>query len=140
MPKKIADKNLVFLEDLDEDEFTELVNELAQQTDIKTTNLQVNIEELDKAADGREKKRWKTFLIVASTILIPILIIGFETWERHYDRLNNVRVSIEKQEVVIGYLKEQIQKADEDRKKKDDEVQASITKLTEKINSLQGKK
>jgi hypothetical protein len=101
-------------------ELEELISQLAQQTDSKTTNLQVNMEDFDKFADTREKKRWRWFIIATTSILIPVLVLGFETWERHYDRLSLVEKQTLRIESQLGLLKDQLINKHEDKEQLDE--------------------
>jgi hypothetical protein len=101
-------------------ELEELISQLAQQTDSKTTNLQVNMEDFDKLADTREKKRWRWFIIATTSILIPVLVLGFETWERHYDRLSLVEKQTLRIESQLGLLKDQLINKHEDKEQLDE--------------------
>jgi hypothetical protein len=136
--KKNQDRHVQLL-----DELEDIVSLLAQQTDSKTTNLQVHIEQQRKQLEEQDSRRWKWFVIIASSILLAIGIITFEMWERQYDRINSVEKQVVKMDTSIDVLKENSlkkyefreqledykKKAAEDREKKDKEMEDRIKLL-----------
>ena len=133
------------------EELEEIVSQLAQQTDSKTTNLRVFMEEQDKKADAREKKRWAWFLTIVTSILLGLLVLGFETWERQYDRVNEMQKALIKIEQRQGFIQDQMLKKyefkerladlhrlrDQDREKALDRI---VEELKEEIDKLQPRK
>jgi hypothetical protein len=126
-------------------ELEELVSLLAQQTDSKTTNLRVHIEEQKKRVDEEAKRRWRWFLVITSSVLLVVVIAVFEMWERQYDRINTVEKQVIKVDTDLNMFKERVvkkselidklddfrQKRDMERDKRDKELEVLI-RQTEK--------
>lgn len=145
--EQLKKKNAVTnIEALQED-LQDLISLLAQQADKRSTNLQVNIESLEQNIAERDKRRWRWFLVVVSSVAVAFFILGFETWERHYDRLAKIS-----QEVVIIQQKQEaiqdkmVKRIDLQEKlieliSKDKEFEKEIEKLKQEIETLKkGKK
>jgi hypothetical protein len=101
----IKDKQDLLLSELEE-----LLAQLAQQTDSKTTNLQVDIEEQRKAVDDRDRRRWAWFLAIATSVLLAIGILTFEMWERQYDRITALGREVTVNAQTVNNLKDQMLK------------------------------
>lgn len=95
------------------DDIEELFSELAQQTDARTTGLQLLIEKQAKASEDREKRRWSWFTGLIISIAAALLILGFETWERHYDRLTSAEKQLIKIDEGLCNLKDIVLKKHE---------------------------
>jgi hypothetical protein len=142
MPPKNQDREIQLL-----DELEDIVSLLAQQTDSKTTNLQVGIEQQKKLLDEQDKRRWRWFVIVTTSVLIALGVLSFEVWERQYDRINSVEKQVIKIDSSIGTLKggllkkyefreeleEHRKKAAEDWDKKDRELEERIKILEREL-------
>lgn len=129
------------------DELEDIVSLLAQQTDSKTTNLQVHIEDQRKQLEDQDRRRWTWFVIIVSSVLLVIGILTFEMWERQYDRINSVEKQIVKTDTSVESMKDSIlkkyefreqleehrKKAEEDRDKKDKELEDRIKVLEKEL-------
>lgn len=111
----IKDKQDLLLSELEE-----LIAQLAQQTDSKTTNLQVYVEEQRKEVDAKDRKRWAWFLTIVTSVILAIGVLTFEMWERQYDRISNLGREVTKNVQSIDYLKDQMLRRYELREKLDE--------------------
>lgn len=79
-------------------EVEELIGLVAQQTDSRSTNLQVNIEDAQKQLTEVIKKRLWAFMVafvgVVFTVALTFSVLGFEVWERFYDRVSAVEAAV----------------------------------------------
>jgi cell division protein FtsB len=140
--KPIQDRQVQLL-----DELEDIVSLLAQQTDSKTTNLQVHIEQQKKLLDEQDKRRWRWFAVLTTSVLLAIGVLTFEMWERQYDRINSVEKQIVKTDTSVEALKDNImkkyefreqledhrKKAEEDRDKKDKDLEDRIKVLEKEL-------
>lgn len=88
------------------EELEDLIAQLSQQTDIRSNATQIFAENVEKRAEEREKRRWAWFLVVVTSVVVGVFILGFETWERHYDRLIEIQQRVIKIEESQIFLKE----------------------------------
>jgi hypothetical protein len=139
----IKDKQTLLLNELEE-----IISQLAQQTDSKTTNLQVYIEEQHRALEDKDRRRWIWFVTIATTVLLAIGILIFEMWERQYDRITVLGREVTASAQQITYLKDQMlrryelrdkiseieKQRDLTRDKNDAELAKLITKLEKDLD------
>lgn len=83
----------------------ELISILAQQADSRSTNLQVYIEELNQNLAAQEKKRWQWFYGVVTSVLLVLVIFGFEVWERQYDRVSVLCTQVTRIEERVEFIR-----------------------------------
>jgi len=114
----------------------DLLSELAQQTDKRTTGLQILIERQGRAAEEKDKKRWAWFYAVVLSVFVAVCILGFETWERHYDRLSTVEKQLVRIEESLNNLKDSVVKKNElndelnkENKERDEIINRAIDNL-----------
>lgn len=86
------------------EELEELILQLSQQADIRANATQIYAEDAEK----REKKRWGIFLVVVTSVLLGLAIVGFETWERHYERLNELQHKVIRLEDHQSYIRKRM--------------------------------
>lgn len=96
-----------------EDKLQELLLELqdelsiiAQQSDKRNTNLQVQMDDCVEEVDKRIKKRWNWLLGIILAAGVATGVLGFEVWERQYDRVNELHEHVIRMEQKIEFLKE----------------------------------
>jgi len=117
-------------------ELEEIVSQLAQQTDSKTTNLQVYIEEQKKLLDERDHRRWMWFLGISVSILLTLGVLSIEMWERQYDRIACIDKAFVKIDSSLDNLKAQIEELksrNAGSEQRDQEITLSIKRLDKAI-------
>jgi len=131
-------------------EIEELMSLLAQQTDKRSTNLQLQIEGCKDEVDRQVKKKWHWFLGIVGTVVVSFGVLAIEMWERYYDRVSNVEKSIsiieKRQERILDKMityselrSESVQvrrEMEKHVKEEIDKVENKLEKVKDKIEQL----
>jgi len=125
------------LEELNQN-FENLLSILAQQADARSTNLQVQLEGYKKELEDKIQSKWNWFIGIICSIVIAFLILGFEMWERNYDRVARVQecvnlVQKQQERIMVNRVSHAELKAELASllKKIDDEREKDIDKLAD---------
>lgn len=130
----------------------ELQNELsiiAQQSDKHNTNLQVRMDDCVEKVDQKMRKRWNWLIGTVLTVFLALGVVGFETWERQYDRVNRIHEHLIRLEQRQNSLKENTLRKHELydkiellRNERENRIDNLLRQLREEIDNLhpRGKK
>lgn len=125
------------LEELNQN-FENLLSILAQQADARSTNLQVQLEGYKKELEDKIQSKWNWFIGIIFTVIIAFLILGFEMWERNYDRVARVQecvnlVQKQQERIMVNRVSHAELKAELASllKKIDDEREKDMDKLAD---------
>lgn len=127
------------LQELNEN-FENLLSILAQQTDARSTNLQVQLEGIKEDLEKQLRSKWNWLIGIVISIAIAFLVLGFEMWERNYDRVARLQECInlvqkQQERILVNRVSHSELKAEiaDMLKKIDDEREKDLDKLKNQV-------